>query len=267
MAMQDKAKTIVACVIVAAVGLLAAPRATATGSSCSSFQPAVRVISHPVDAAPGVTGPCPVTSVNPTECAASGAYTGIQYEVTGGAQYVAALATADNVVVSGGTRHAACVGDPYTQLGKQSCHEQAISFGCTGGDSFTFWVVVEGKKDPIPQSVAARRGYCVKSVAVAGLGLDAPAAPVTETLQHGACAVEFTLNALTGTVLGAKLTPESPESCSLITGSVENLELKLGDTPLGFAQFGNGYVQSGTASCTTRIIGGRVYTWGSPCPE
>ena len=47
------------------------------------------------------------------------------------------------------------------------------------------------------------------------------------------------------------------------------LTLKVGATAisLGEGQFGEGYVSSGTNSCTTRIIGGRVYTWGNPCPD
>jgi hypothetical protein len=36
---------------------------------------------------------------------------------------------------------------------------------------------------------------------------------------------------------------------------------------VGVPKFGDGYVSSGTNSCMTRIIGGRVYSWGAPCPD
>jgi hypothetical protein len=74
-----------------------------------------------------------------------------------------------------------------------------------------------------------------------------------------------------------QLTPESVTAgCSLHQTSVENLKLEVSDPAicggdpsctLGAGKFGEGYVHSGSNSCTTRIIGGRMYSWGSPCPE
>jgi hypothetical protein len=51
-----------------------------------------------------------------------------------------------------------------------------------------------------------------------------------------------------------------------MVNTVDKLKVTLDGVDLGSGQFGSGYVSSGSASCTTRIIGGRLYTWGSPCP-
>jgi hypothetical protein len=50
---------------------------------------------------------------------------------------------------------------------------------------------------------------------------------------------------------------------------VTDLEVRLKDdkgTTLGKGKFGDGYISTGGDSCTTRVIGGKVYTWGTPCP-
>jgi hypothetical protein len=268
--MPNKKQAFVSCAIVAAVGLLASPAAMATGgsNSCSAFAPNVVVVE----------GPCPVDNPSSPVCTGQGAYTGIKYQNTGSyADHLATLVTRNNTVslATGNQVYSACAGDPITGLGKLSCHEKAIKVN-PADQTTAFWVVVQGTKDAIETSIVAKKGSCVQSKAITGLGQDAPAAPVTETLQHGLCAVEFTLNALTGKVQSAKLTPaslaaecESPgmgPDGTLNGKPAENLELLLDGVSLGLTNFGEGYVNTGTASCTTRIVGGRVYTWGSPCP-
>lgn len=39
------------------------------------------------------------------------------------------------------------------------------------------------------------------------------------------------------------------------------------DVPLGDGQFGDGYLSTGDDSCSCRVFAGRVYCWGSPCPD
>jgi hypothetical protein len=260
------------CMVVA-LGLLAAGGVSAgeRGPSCSAFAPTVLVTA----------GPCPVSSTNPVACEAAGAYTGVRYKVTGGPDYIAALVTANNTVVSGGTVYAPCKGDPVTELGEQSCHEQAVAFGCRSV-SAEFWIVVEGKRGPTLQSVAVKKGACVKSFAVTGLGYEISAfAPLqtTENVDFKGCVVAFTRDPLTGAVINAELDLErstkprcssagQTDCCSdVITTTVDKLSLTLNGVELGAGQIGDGYVSSGTHSCTTRVVGGRVYTWGSPCPE
>jgi hypothetical protein len=269
--MRNRKLAFLCCAIVAAIGLLTAPVAMATGSSstsCSAFTPNIVVVE----------GPCPVSDPGNPACSSQGQFTGIKYQNTGSyADHLATLVTRNNnvSVATGNQSYAACGGDPVTGLGKLSCHEKAVKVN-PNSQTIAFWVVVDGSKEAIETSIVAKKGSCVQTKAITGLGLDAPAAPVTETLQHGQCAVEFTLNALTGTVVTAKLTPasvalgcESPDMTTdgILNGKpAEALELFLNGVSLGNTNFGQGYVNSGPASCTTRIVGGKVYTWGSPCP-
>jgi hypothetical protein len=276
--MQIREKVVVSLAVAAVVGLLAAPSAMATGSySCSSFAPTVTILA----------GPCPVTSANPTACEQEGSstgYTGIQYQITGSPDHVATVVTGDNTVVSVPAIqfYAACAGDPLTGLGRYSCHERAVK---VNPDPYTskFWLVVAGQKTGVLQSLAAKKGSCVKSVAVTGLGLPYnpfQAAQKVETVNFKGCAVRFEYNVVTGAVVSAALDPtqsskplcgpsQNDGTCCAFNGGedVSHLELTLNGQPLGSGQFGDGYVSSGTNSCTTRVIGGRVYTWGSPCPE
>jgi hypothetical protein len=248
---------VLACTLVVAA-LLLAPAAGATGfhyGSCPANKWSVSVIA----------GPCPVANLSSPVCVSQGPYTGIQYLI-GGDSYsnVATLATEDVAVLVPPPNKVEepCDGDPVTGLGKRSCHEQAIRIHPVAN---TFWVVVDGGKLATETSVAVKKGNCIQSYRVAGLGVGTDA-PLTERVTHGACTVEFSLDRVTGTVLSAKLTDDSDESCSLLSDVVENLEIKLGGQSLGNAQFGTGTIQSGTESCTTRVVGGRVYSWGSPCP-
>jgi hypothetical protein len=260
---------------VAATGLLAAPAAMATGATCTTFNPVVTVL----------LGPCPVSGANPTACEPAGSvtgFTGIKYSVTGSPEYVAALITANNTWVSGGTPYLACQGDPVTDLGEKSCHEKAVTFGCNQATA-QFWIVVAGQKSAVLQSVAVKKGYCVKSFAVPGLGSDLnpfQQAQKFETVNFKGCAVTFQYDVVTGAVTSAALDPSQSTkpvcapnvndgNCCAFNGGepVSNLSLTLNGHPLGAGVFGDGYVSSGTNSCTTRVIGGRVYTWGSPCPE
>jgi hypothetical protein len=275
--MRIRDKAFVSGAVVAVVGLLSAPAAMATGSySCSSFYAGAGVSA--------VAGPCPVASANPAACEPSGSYTGftgIKYRVTGSPEYIAALVTANNTVVSAGQTSAACVGDSATGLGKQSCHEKAVAFGCNVATA-EFWIVVTGQKTAVLQSVALKKSSCIKSFAVPGLGSDSnpfQTARKTETVNFKGCAVDFVFDPVTGAVVSAQLnTAESKPVCSgteaagtccspVVQQDVSQLQLYLGTQPLGAGVFGDGYVSSGTNSCTTRVIGGRVYTWGSPCPE
>ena len=264
----------VAC-SVAVAGLLAASGASAGNyyNSCSSFAPTVTVTA----------GPCPVSSATPVACEAAGAYTGVRYKVTGNPDHVAALVTANNAVVSAGTVYAPCKGDPATGLGANSCHERAVALGgCGSSASAEFWVVVVGKRGPVLQSIALKRNSCVKSVAVTGVGYEISAfqpLQTVESVNFKGCVVDFTKDPLTGAVTDAVLnqlastkvrcsTTGQTNCCSdVMTDTVDKLSLTLNGVELGAGQIGEGYVSSGTNSCTTRVIGGRVYTWGSPCPE
>jgi hypothetical protein len=252
-AMRTISKAFLSCVAVAAMGVLGPATTLANGHkySCSSFNPSVTIVK----------GPCPVT---------------------GSPDHVATVVTANNTVVgpSGVQVYDACEGDPVTGLGHDSCHEIAIK---VNPDTLTgdFWVVVDKSKAAVLQSVVAKKGSCVVPMAIAGLGYDVnpfAATQKVETINFKGCAVDFTYDTLTGAVVSAALNPNNAKpaciagqndgQCCAFNGGedVSHLTLELNGEPLGAGQIGSGYVSTGDHSCTTRIIGGRVYTWGAPCP-
>jgi hypothetical protein len=164
--MRISQKALLSCAVVAVATLLAGSLAMAGGShsKCSSFSPSVTVLA----------GPCPVTSAtNPTECAASGDYTGIKYKVEGDADHVATVVTANNTVVgpSGVQVYDPCKGDPITGLGNLMCNVVAVK---VNPDALTgeFWLVVDKSKAAVLQSIVVKKGSCVKPFAIAGLGYE-----------------------------------------------------------------------------------------------
>jgi hypothetical protein len=180
---------------------------------------------------------------------------------------------------SGNQSYGPGVGDPVTGLGKLACHEEAAKIN-PNGSVVQFTVTVSGVRSAAPKSVAVKKGSTIRSCEIVGIGDPAPpevVAPVTEIIKEpgSVCAVEFTKDQITGKLLKAAVTGDSDPGCTLHEIPVDQLKLEV-DTPigqcadppcaLGAARFGEGYVHSGESSCTTRIIGGRVYTWGNPCP-
>jgi hypothetical protein len=224
-------------------------------------------------------GNCIVEAIGPTVVSCGSATcTEITYKVTTPevADHIAAVVASGSTncmtpsitSVSGGTGNQAYppgMGDPVSGLGMHSCHDEAAKTTPTATVT-NFKVTVSGARAPAPKSVLVKRGAKMHSCEILGIGEAGTPAPVTETLTHGDCAVEFTLDKANGTVIAAKLTDDSSESCDLLVNDVADLEVTLDGLTLGLGQFGDGYIHNGTGSCTTRIIGGKVYTFGSPCP-
>lgn len=291
--MRDKKKAFLSCAIVAAATLLATPAAMASGggsSSCSA-SPSIEVAAD----AYGVPTPCPVKIVlgvpqctGPNEAAE---LTGIRYKKKAGASsfdHVATLVTSNNSIVipSGYQVFTNCKGDPVTQLGYRSCNVNTVKVNGTTAAA-DFWVVVSGRKLPVDSAMATKSGSSsssIKCFPIRGLGLTASSDQLIQQVQRvtsqDGCAVDFITDSLTGEVLSAKLTPESIDNnCNSPSLNVdgetinplnaEEFELTRPGFPGNYGKwkFGEGYVRSGDNSCTTRIIGGRVYTWGAPCPE
>jgi len=271
-------KTWLTSAAMAVGGLLAATAAMASGSgsgsqTCSPFPGSGIVAAEPCTVAEADLGSPVCKSASTCEGSACGDdYTGIRYTITPDVKSVLTLVTVNNTVVSEATgndpEEIPCKGDTSTGLGKLSCHEKLVRI--PNEDSQDFWVVVKGIVQPVPTTVVAKKKthpYTTYCAPVLGLGLDGPVAPVTETLEHGECAVEFTMNAFTGTVLSAKLTQASVDAaCDFLTNDVQDLAITLHGDPIGTVNYGNGHFNTGGESCTTRVIGGRVYTWGKPCP-
>jgi hypothetical protein len=251
------------CALVPPVALLAASPAMATGNTCASVSFSFTVVQ----------GPCLIKDPASPECGSEGDYTAIQYRIGGSsADHVFILASANSTVVVPPALqvYPPGAGCSTTELGKDVKHLQCVKVNPNAATR-TFWLVVAGKKTPIPTTVAAKKGSCLKSAAIMGFGNDSNAFQAinpTEVVAFKKCKVEFVKDPVTGEVLDGNLTPDSPEGCRIYKNAVEDMTVTVpGAGDVGVPKFGDGYVSSGTNSCITRVIGGRVYTWGDPCPD
>jgi len=243
-------------------------------------------------------GPYTVETSGPTVV---GVQTKITYVITGsaGPDHIAAVVSsggtncggpktivgvAGSSSLSGNQWYFAGDGDPVTGLGKLSCHDEAAKIN-PNGTRAEFTITVNGVRGSAPKTVAVKKGSTVNRCEIVGIGEATTVeevAPVTEIVSEpgSECAVEFTMDRITGRVLHAELVPTTNTECSLTVAPIEDLKLSLrgvtcppasqledGSCSLGSAKFGQGYTHTGTGSCTTRVIGGRVYSWGAPCPE
>jgi len=284
-------KAFLSCCVVAALGLLPTQTAMATGGTPTAAPPA-----PPTSCATGLfqvevsSGPSFV-SCTPTASNPSGQCTEIEYQVVSGGKpdHVAAAEGIgiQYVVGPGNQWYPPCAGDPVTDVGEKSCHEQAAKFNPTSS-VLKFKIGLAGHRTSGATTVATKKGSNIGGCRILGIGLEGGATSEfqivqkAETQDFKGCAVTF-IHDSTGAVLSAELNTEEstkpacsapgadPEACcsEVITSNIDKLSLTL-DVPgvgeLGAGQIGEGYISSGTNSCTTRVLGGRVYTWGSPCP-
>jgi hypothetical protein len=290
--MRISQKAFLSCIVVAGIGLLAASGVRATGYSTSNIPTPAPSPLQPSCSVPGTAGGYTITvSDGPSfvSCSSpSGQCTEIEYEVSGGTpEHVAAvqgIGIQYVIAPSGNQWYPPCVGDPVTGLGKNSCHEQAAKFNPTSSVK-KFRIGLDGQRKPGPTTVATKKGSKIGACRIQGIGLEGVASPFQSTAaadcqNFKGCVVCFSKDPATGEVVDAYLDLDlSPklgcnevgaiegDCCSdLIKKNASQLAFFLDDVPLGSVQVGDGYASSGTASCTTRFIGGKVYTWGSPCP-
>jgi hypothetical protein len=241
----------------------------------------------------GTNVPTPAPSPPPTSCstglfqvrvtggpsfvscgAAGGQCTEIEYTVTGGIpDHVAAVEGVGVWYMAGpGNQwYQPCEGDPVTSLGKNSCHEQAAKFN-PNAQVQKFKIGLAGVRKPSPTAVATKKGSRIGVCRILGIGLESGPNPFqqvqkTETVRFKNCSVDFHYDAATGEFLSAELAPDSA-GCDFYETTIDQVTLTVpGAGELTDAKFGEGYISTGSDSCTTRIIGGKVYTWGSPCPQ
>lgn len=178
----------------------------------------------------------------------------------------------------------ACVG--IDGLGKGSCHEQAIKMvKATLPKISNFKITLAGLRVPTRTSVGLNPSYPTTKVCeILGIGLEGgpntnQATQNNEEINFKGCRVAFTRDPVTRAVMVAQLTADSPPNCTgpfmsgniILPRPVAELELKepgpLGKS-YGKGRFADGFsFSSGKGSCTTYVIGGVVYTWGTePCP-
>jgi hypothetical protein len=211
-----------------------------------------------------------------------GSCTEIAYQVTGSPKNVYALAGRGVVAVTPKASIAPpCEGQG--SFGKGSCHEQAIRIQSSSGVQ-TFKITLAGLRLRTATSVALGPGNGdAKACTILGIGLEGgpdvnQTTAKTETVNFKGCVVEFTRDAATGDVLKAVLVTDTADNGEPCTGPsvdehgviaplpIEQVALTLDGVGLGAGKFGDGFISAGTESCTTRVIGGRLYTWGAPCP-
>jgi hypothetical protein len=207
--------------------------------------------------------------------------TEIEYQLVSGSfqpVYVLAGKGVVDVVPRGPDTLVADPCDGVDGFGEDACHQQAIR--TLPDEDRTFKIIVAGERSPGPSSVGVD-SEGVEACEILGIGVENTRNPdqvtqTTETVDFKGCMVEFTRDATTGEVMRARLTEDSPEDCTspfldegriLRPQPVADLEIRLrGGPTLGKGKFGDGYISTGDESCTTRVIGGKLYTWGSPCP-
>jgi hypothetical protein len=229
-------------------------------------------------------------------CDASGDCTAVQYSVDGSRNisHVAVLARAlegsDSVVAAGPSDSSSvfgrCEGDVQSGLGKHTCHEQAIRYNSEGDKSFSFYFVVQGRRVIAPTTVLVEGGNRSGSCEIVGVGeeevddssfacvpncgnIDINQTMVrTEILKFKGCDLVFEYDTATGDLISVGLTAESEnKNCDLLQGPVGELELSKGNTSFGLGLFGDGLISTGSNTCSCRIIGGRYWCWGLPCPD
>ena len=224
--------------------------------------------------------------------------TGIEYEVIQKTNTTAAhafavirdsgLSTNVGVDVFGDVNavYPPCEGDGIISGGQHMCHEQTISVNPFDFANSGFRMAVKGNFVTTWSSVYFMVGKKdIQSCSIPGLGSDSslysgscvpscgnfnPDQTLTKTekLNFQGCEVVFEFNLNTGEVVDAYLTQESEDAdCDFDEGSVAELELKVDNVSFGFGKFGDGMISTGTNTCSCRVIGGRWWCWGRPCPD
>lgn len=177
-----------------------------------------------------------------------------------------------------------CAGDAVIGIGSNAvCHEQIVRFDNQATRASTFTLAVSGKRLPITTSVVVRKDNSQGSCRIVGLGLEDVSAGSCvqscgnfnanqairkiETFKFKYCEVQFTFNVSTGEVTNFALIGDNTpnHSCAIngaTGGPASDLSVMGGplsgmDTPV---TFGDGWLSSGSNSCSTRLVAGRYFT-------
>ena len=220
----------------------------------------------------------------------NGANTCITYNVTGTTipDHLGIFLRSEAVLLSASGSYSvttACgKGDSVLGLGSNLlCHERLIRFDNRAAKAVTFTLKVQGKRLPIITTVATRKGSSQCANPIVGIGLEAPPAPEScvsscgnfdpnqsvrkvETFKFKDCEATFEFDTASGAVTNffaaaAAGAPVGTE-CNATQGPISNIFLSNPDIPEGNNNgvFGDGWLNSGNNSCSTRLVGGRYYT-------
>jgi hypothetical protein len=214
------------------------------------------------------------------ECPAGGECTQIDYTITKATlpslsartfttsnkpDYVAVLAEQDMTIVIPSTTYVQppCKGDPITELGERDCSSRSVRVPRTEPSGF-YELAVEGGRAPITASIAIKKGASIEQCRIASLGRDAfdPNAQVSSAQQYvfKGCTVTIPTDPTTGEGGPASLIGDG---CVFVANAepVTTGELIINGTSVGALSYGEGSVSSGVASCTTRVINRKLYSW------
>jgi hypothetical protein len=216
---------------------------------------------------------------------ANGTYSSLKYTVTGSPapDHVAILAGIGMTVVGPGSQtYAPFVGDPVTELGKLTGHQQAGKVNPSDAVR-DFTVNVSPARKLALSTVVVKKGSKIGACVILAPGNDATQTTSTSCVQScgnfdpfqsvrseeifkfKGCEVKFTFDPATGAVLTFEVggTGESGHLCTQKDGEISDLLLDANTGDLANnpqIKFGDGWIGSGGGSCTTRFIGGRYYT-------
>jgi hypothetical protein len=232
-----------------------------------------------------------VTTAGPTACGANGVDTCISYAVSGGGtpDHAATFLRSEASVVSfsGSASTATCgTNDSVMGLGANLlCHEKLIHWNNQATKASSFTLRVAGKRKAALTSVAMRKGNSQGTCTMTGIGGEETTASATcvnscgnfdphqsvrktEIFKFENCEMTFEFDTTTGAVtyFDAQPIAGSGASCEKKEGPIGDLlvngGLILSNDPLGndVVRFGDGWINSGSNSCSTRLIGGWYYT-------
>jgi hypothetical protein len=162
---------------------------------------------------------------------------------------------------------APCSGDTVSGLGFRDCSSQTARINQSQQKTGPFDLVVEGVVKPIGASIVVKKGKVIEQCRIASLGAPFevfdPHAQVrtSETIQFKHCEMTIPVDPITGEPGEATLTGTG---CKFVANGspVQSLSLTVDGVPLGNGNWAaDGGVSTGSNSCTTRTISGRLYSF------
>ena len=211
-----------------------------------------------------VTGPLAVT------CPGGGECTEVDYKITPlkglSIDHVAVLAEHDMdvVVPSAANAYAPCVGDSVTSIGIHDCSSRAVRLNSNPQKSGAFDLVVNGNYALRGKSIVVKKGSKQERCRIASLGQDDfninAQRTTSQELTFKGCTVTIPTDPVTGE--GGEASISGPGCKFVANGSPVNTgQLIVDGKNVGALTFGDGFISSGTSSCTTKVISNRLYTW------
>jgi hypothetical protein len=160
-----------------------------------------------------------------------------------------------------------CAGDVVTALGFRDCSSQTARINQNQQKVGPFDLVVQGVKKPEGGSIVVKKGKVVEQCRIATLGVPFDVfdpheqISVSETIQFKACTLTIAKDPITGEPGVGALSG----NCKFVANGapLDSLSLAIGDTEIGHANWAsiNASLSSGSDSCTTRTISGRLYSF------